>query len=74
MEARYDGLIHCARRKADTADPAEITLELLPFTHTGHVLIILGPSLSIVVVDGHVGGVCGFFVVKLAPGRHRELA
>lgn len=73
VEAGCDGLIHCARRKADTADPAEVTLELLLLTHTGHVLIILAPSLTIAVVDGHVGGVYGLFLVILAPGCHREL-
>lgn len=68
-----DGLIHCARRKANTADPAEVTLEFLLLTHTGHVPIILAPPVTIFVADGHVGGVCGLFFVKFAPSRHREL-
>ena len=71
---RCDGLIHCARREANTADPAEVTLEFLLLAHTGHIPIILTPSVTISVADGHVGRVCGLFFAKFALGRHRELA
>lgn len=64
-------LIHCARRKADTADPAKIPLEFLLFTHTGHVLFILTAK---IVADGHDSGVCALVFMSLGPGRHRGLA
>jgi hypothetical protein len=60
---------HRARRETNTADPIEVSRELLLLSHSCHVYAILAISICTAVADEGFSSVCGLFLLKAAHRR-----